>query len=310
MTEPGIIIAAFSSALATVLLIRWVAPPRPRLAGRVRPYGVDRIVSAAIDPQVPVGSALKMLGRFALAPVARRIGLLVDRDGGASAGLRLRQAGLYPAIDDQQAVEAFRIRQLEIGFGYLVGAVVVSISLELTSSRALVLCLLAVVVAVARQRGAIDRAIRSRQDLMRIEIYTVNQLLAMRVRAGGGVVYAVQQIVARGQGEVVSELAEGLRLHRAGMRAGEAFQRLAATTPEPACARTYALLAVSEERGADLAGALLELSEDVRESRREAMRRAATRRRAAMLVPIIGILAPVMLLFVGAPLPRIIFSWQ
>jgi hypothetical protein len=27
-------------------------------------------------------------------------------------------------------------------------------------------------------------------------------------------------------------------------------------------------------------------------------------------VPIIGILAPVMLLFVGAPLPRIIFSWQ
>jgi Flp pilus assembly protein TadB len=310
VTEPAIIIAAASTALATVLLIRWVAPPPPRLAGRVRPYGANRIVSAAIDPQVPVGSALKVLGRFALAPVARRIGRLVDRDGGASAGLRLRQAGLYPSIDGRQAVEAFRIRQLEIGFGYLVGAVVVSISLELTSSRALVLCLLAVVVAVARQRGAIDRAIRSRQDLMRIEIYTVNQLLAMRVRAGGGVVYAVQQIVARGQGEVVSELAEGLRLHRAGMRAGEAFQRLAATTPEPACARTYALLAVSEERGADLAGALLELSEDVRESRREAMRRAATRRRAAMLVPIIGILAPVMLLFVGAPLPRIIFSWQ
>ena len=120
----------------------------------------------------------------------------------------------------------------------------------------------------------------------------------------------MQQIVARGHGEVVSELAEGLRLHRAGLRASAAFQRLAATTPEPACARTYALLAASEERGADLAGALLGLSEDVRESRREAMRRAATRRRAAMLIPIIGILAPVMLLFVGAPLPRIIFSWQ
>lgn len=310
MIEPATIFAAAFSALSIVLLVRWVAPPRPRLAGRVRPYGPNRVVGAVIDPQVPVGSALKTLARFALAPLARRIGRLVDRDGGASAGLRLRQAGLYPANDDQQVVEAFRIRQLEIGFGYLVGAVVVSIALELPSSRALILCLLAAVVAAARQRGAIDRAIRGRRDLMRIEIYTVNQLLAMRVRAGGGVVHAVQQIVARGQGEVVSELAEGLRLHRAGMRAGDAFQRLAATTPEPACARTYALLAVSEERGADLAGALLELSEDVRESRREAMRRAATRRRAAMLVPIIGILAPVMLLFVGAPLPRIIFSWQ
>lgn len=310
MTEPAIFLAAGMSALATLLVIRWVAPPRPRLAGRVRPYGANRIVGAALDRQVPVGSALKVLAGFAFAPLARRISRLVDRDGGASAGLRLRQAGLYPTIDDRHAVEAFRIRQLEIGFGYVVGAIVASIAFELNSSRALILCLLAAVVAGTRQRGGIDRTIRRRRDLMRIEIYTVNQLLAMRVRAGGGVVHAVQQIVARGQGEVVMELAEALRLHRAGMRVGEAFHRLAATTPEPACARTYSLLAVSEERGADLAGALLELSEDVRESRREAMRRAATRRRAAMLVPIIGILAPVMLLFVGAPLPRIIFSWQ
>ena len=310
MTQTEVFLASALSALTAVLLIRWVAPPRLRLANRVRPYGVDRIASASIDRQVAVGSALKMLARFALAPTARRISRLVDRDGGASAGLRLRQAGLYPGVDDHEAVEAFRIKSLEVGFGYVVAAVAVSIALELSSSRTLVLCLLAAVVAAARQRGAIDRAIRGRQDLMRIEIYTVNQLLAMRVRAGGGVVHAVQQIVTRGQGEVVSELAEGLRLHRAGMRASDAFHRLAATTPEPACARTYALLAASEERGADLAGALLELSEDVRESRREAMKRAATRRRAAMLVPIIGILAPVMLLFVGAPLPRIIFSWQ
>ena len=310
MTNPGVVAAAAMSAVTAVFFIRWLAPPRPRLARRVRPYGANRIASLSNEQQVPVGSALKLLVRLALAPLARRIGRLVDRDGGASAGLRLRQAGLYPGVDDQQAVEALRIHQLEIGFGYVAGAVLLAIVLELTTSRSLVLCLLAAVVAGARQRGAIDRAIRIRQDVMRIEIYTVNQLLAMRVRAGGGVVHAVQQIVARGQGQVVSELAEGLKLHRAGMRAGEAFQRLAATTPEPACARTYALLGASEERGADLAGALLELSEDVRESRREAMRRAATRRRAAMLVPIIGILAPVMLLFVGAPLPRIIFSWQ
>jgi pilus assembly protein TadC len=85
---------------------------------------------------------------------------------------------------------------------------------------------------------------------------------------------------------------------------------MAAVTPEPSCARTYALLSAAEERGADLAAALLELSEDVREARRETMRRTATKRRAAMLVPIIGILAPVMLLFVAAPLPRILFNWQ
>jgi hypothetical protein len=35
---------------------------------------------------------------------------------------------------------------------------------------------------------------------------------------------------------------------------------------------------------------------------------AATRRGAAMLVPIIAILAPVMLLFVAAPLPALVLG--
>jgi tight adherence protein C len=138
----------------------------------------------------------------------------------------------------------------------------------------------------------------------------VNQLLAMRVRVGGGVVGAVSSVVARGRGEVLSELAEALRLQRAGWPAPEAFRRIAELTPEPFCARTYRLLATAEERGADLAGALLALSEDVRESRRESMKRIATRRRAAMLIPTIAILAPVLILFVAAPLPYLITNWR
>ncbi len=145
---------------------------------------------------------------------------------------------------------------------------------------------------------------------MRIEIYTVNQLLAMRVRAGGGVVSAVQATVARGQGEVVAELSDALRLHRAGWRAGDAFRRIAELTPEPFCGRSYRLLATAEERGADLAGALLDLAEDVRETRRESIKRSATKRRAAMLIPTIAILAPVLILFVAAPLPYLITGWR
>lgn len=145
---------------------------------------------------------------------------------------------------------------------------------------------------------------------MRIEIYTINQLLAMRVRAGGGVIQAVKATVDRGTGEVVSELAEALRLHRSGWRGPDAFRRIAELTPEPFCSRTYRLLASAEERGADLASALLSLSEDVRETRRESIKRTATKRRAAMLVPTIAILAPVLILFVAAPLPYLITGWQ
>lgn len=121
---------------------------------------------------------------------------------------------------------------------------------------------------------------------------------------------AVKSIVQRGSGEVVAELDEALRLHRAGWSGPDAFRRIAELSPEPFCARTYRILASAEERGADLAGALLSLSEDVRETRRESIKRTATKRRAAMLVPTIAILAPVLILFVAAPLPYLITSWR
>jgi pilus assembly protein TadC len=200
-----------------------------------------------------------------------------------------------------------QLRSIALGGGlaFAIGQV-----LGLAPVPRILLVVLGPVVGATRQQGALQRAIASRRERMCIEIYTVNQLLAMRVRAGGGVVHAVQDVVARGEGEVVSELADALRLHRSGWRAGEAFRRIAELTPEPFCARTYRLLATAEERGADLAPALLDLSEDVRETRRETMRRSATKRRAAMLVPIIAILAPVLLLFVAAPLPYLITGWR
>jgi pilus assembly protein TadC len=182
--------------------------------------------------------------------------------------------------------------------------------LELSVALKVLMAILGLIIGATRKRGLIDKAIEQRRQLMRIEIYTVNQLLAMRVRAGGGVVHAVQATVERGTGEVIEELAQALRLHRAGWRAADAFRRMAELTPEPFCSRTYRLLASAEERGTDLASALLALSEDVRESRREGIKRSATKRRAAMLVPTIAILAPVLILFVAAPLPYLITGWQ
>ena len=50
------------------------------------------------------------------------------------------------------------------------------------------------------------------------------------------------------------------------------------------------------------------MSEDLRDAGREEIRKTATKRRAAMLVPTIAVLAPVMLLFIAAPLPSIVFG--
>jgi len=215
---------------------------------------------------------------------------------------------LFPDLDEAERVSTYRVRQLGNIAGWGAGTVALGLMVGVMAPQAVAFFLLGCVIGGTRQRGRLDRSVEDRRARMRIEIYTVNQLLAMRVRAGGGVISAVSAICSRGRGDVVSELREAVRLHRAGARITEAFDRIARTTPEPYCARTYALLAIAEERGVDLADSLLSLSEDVREARRESIKRTATKRRATMLIPTIAILAPVMLLFVGAPLPRLLLG--
>ena len=160
----------------------------------------------------------------------------------------------------------------------------------------------------SRARGRLDRAIHDRAERMRLELYTVNQLLAMHVRTGAGPIQAAQRVVDRGAGAVVDELAQVLTAVRRGAAEPASFRLAADATPEPAAARTYKLFAAGAERGVDLAGGLRALSEDLRDARREEIRKTATKRRAAMLVPTIAVLAPVMLLFIAAPLPSVVFG--
>jgi hypothetical protein len=118
----------------------------------------------------------------------------------------------------------------------------------------------------------------------------------------------VQRVVARGDGAVVEDLDDVLTWVRSGMQEDEAFRHAADLTPEPSAARTYRLLATGAERGVDLGPGLLALSADIRDMRRDELHQAAVRRRAAMLLPTIAILAPIMLLFIAAPLPSIVLG--
>ena len=304
--SPLPVLAASASAVAIGLLVRALVPPPRSLASRMRPYLAPAIGSRPDIRRGPVGKVFGPIIRQA----AESVGKVLERSGDQVTILKLRQAGWYRALPEEEMVAAYRVAQLRsIAVGCILGA---GAAWALGGGLVLftILTGLGLIVGGTRQRGRIEKSIETRRELMRIEVYTVNQLLAMRVKAGGGVIQAVAATVERGTGEVVSELADALRMHRAGWRAADAFRRIAEVTPEPFCSRTYRLLASAEERGADLASALLDLSEDVRETRRESIKRSATRRRAAMLVPTIAILAPVLMLFVAAPLPSLITGWR
>jgi tight adherence protein C len=160
----------------------------------------------------------------------------------------------------------------------------------------------------SRVRAAIDRAIDRRATRLRLELPTVAQLLALHVRAGAGPIQALQRFAERGRGALAAELRAVVAAVRAGSHEVDAFQRAAELTPAPEVARVHLLFANGVERGADLASALLAIADDLRDTRRDEVRRRAIKSRAAMLLPTIGILAPVMLLFIAAPLPSIVFG--
>ncbi len=305
--SPLMVLAAACSAAALGLIIRLVMPPPRRLRGRVEPYVAPRLIPTGGSPP---GGAFRSIFEPIVRDLAHWLGRRLDRAGAGKTVVRLRQAGWFHGQSEERMVSSYRMMQLRslamallfsAGVGQVIGA---------TLWVRLALVGFGLVVGATRTRGRLEKAIETRRERMKIEIYTVNQLLAMRVRAGGGVIQAVKSTVDRGQGEVVAELEEALRLHRSGWRGPDAFRRIAELTPEPFCSRTYRLLATADERGADLAKGLLSLSEDVRETRRESIKRTATKRRAAMLVPTIAILAPVLILFVAAPLPYLITGWQ
>jgi tight adherence protein C len=260
----------------------------------------DLAATAAPQPWLSGGTLQRLFGPPVLA-LAGGLARLLDARSDAGLRAELRQAG-FPLTPEEYRVRQLGAAALFTGAGVAFGVVVGS------AAVALALGGLGFVVGATRWRARLDRARTLRRERMRSELYTVNQLLAMHIKTGGGPIQATQRIVARGSGMVVEELAEVLRMIAGGMPAPEAFGRAADLTVEPQAARTYELLATGTERGADVAAALLAFSEDIRDDRREDLKRAATRRRAAMLVPIIALLAPVMLLFVLAPIPTIVFG--
>ncbi len=294
------ILFGVTAAAASGLVVR----PTPRLASRVRPYtliprsrlgrSADVPALAGEDAWLSGGTFRRLFGPLVLA-AAGWLGRLLDARSDEGLRLMLRQAGYGALTPEEYRVRQLGAAALGAGTGVAAGFLLVGSAVVV-----LVLGLLGFVVGATRWRARLDKGTALRRERLRVELYTVNQLLAMHIKTGGGPIQATQRIVARGSGVVVEELAEVLRLIAGGMPPH--------LTAEPQAARTYELLAAGTERGADVGAALLAFSEDIRDERREDLKKAATRRRAAMLVPIIALLAPVMLLFILAPIPRIVFG--
>ncbi len=292
-----------AGGLAAIVL----RPPR-RLAQRVRPYIATARVAMGSVSDGGDGSLPRAGGTFEVIvgpfrEFSKALGRLLENRSDDALAKRLYQARRIATTPNE-----FRLEQVSRGFvtALIFGAAACVMARTPVAVMAATIC--GFIAGSARVRGVLERNIRDRAQRMDLELYTINQLLALHVRSGAGPMQAVQRIVDRGNGELVEEMRSVLTWVRSGQREQDAFRRAAELTPCASAARTYQMFALAAERGSDLGQGLLAVGDDLREVRRESLRKHAVKQRAAMLAPTIGILAPIMLLFVAAPLPSIVLG--
>jgi len=310
--NPALALAALLGGIAVALAVRSVTNRRPRLAVRLEPFvirsrtqlGLPADPALLVDPSrpAPVGVISRVFGP-ALSDLAERLIRLLSGGRDADLAQRLRHAGRSDETPAQ-----WRLRT--VGGAVLIAAIagMACAAVGFGPVNVIVLGLTALALGIALGRGRLTTAVEERRARMRSELAVTAQLLAMRVRTGDGPLQAVQRIATTGTGPAAAELAAVLAQITAGEADARAFERLAIDTAEPAAARLYRLLATTAEQGGDLPRALRALADDLRNQHREDLERSATRRRGLMVGATVVFLAPVMLVFVASPIPRIVFG--
>lgn len=295
--------AAVGAAVFAGLLVRTLRPPRRPLVVRVGPY------AELLRPRLGTGSPDVTWLRGSVGPplpvgLVARLSRKMDNSTDESLELRLRQAG-FSHIDAAH----YRLRQVVRTLGGLAFGCVLGVVILRSFAGSVFLATCFGFPASTLQRNRLERAIANRRERMQAEVYTIAQLLAVHLRTGHGPVEAVRSVCRSGRGPVIEELRDGLSWMSSGIPPAECYQRLAEQTAAPSAARLYRLLGANAQSGGDIGRALLAVADDVRSERRDDVARRAVRRRTAMIAPLLLLIAPVMILFVGAAIPYLVLGY-
>lgn len=301
-----VLLAALCAAVAVGMAAWQAVHPRRGPARRIAPYtevararlGVP--VEATPQPLVLGEAARRLLGPLATSGLGWLTRLLRVTDSD-TLGRRLRQAGM------SMTVEEYRRRHLRWTVATPLACAAVG-AVAGSTLLAVVFLILGAVGGARRMPDQLRSNTRRRSSRVRSDLPTIAGLLSPKIENNKSLAVAVAGLVEVGSGPVIDDLARALHTTAAGYGLARAFEVIAAETPEPSAARFYRFLATATTGGIDLPAALLEQADELRAQRREEVERAAAKRQMSMVIPNLALMAPVMILFLLAPVPRMIFG--
>ncbi|HTW08205.1 MAG TPA: type II secretion system F family protein [Acidimicrobiales bacterium] len=277
-------------------------PPRRRMAAYLEPARVQLggLPVVSRTPEVPGEAVRRVLGPLATQALGLA-GRMVRLGPPDRLELMLRQAGMAPSMD------AYRQEYLR----WLVLTPLVLGGIGALSRNGLYVAVFFVAGVFAGARRMPERVkarSKRRCERLRGDLATVAVVLALKIENNKSLLVAVSEVVAQGSGPVVQDLGRAVHLMNAGYGETPAFELIAAETAEPAAARFYRFLAAAAVGGLDLAKALLDQANELRAQRREEVERSSARRQISLVVPNLLFMAPVLFVFLLAPLPEMLFG--
>jgi Flp pilus assembly protein TadB len=289
------------AAVAAGCLVRGVVRTPVRLATRLAPYterARGRLGTTTPARNTGTGSVWGPM----VTAAANGLGRVLDTGTVGEVELRLRQAGLGGLT-----AAGYRRRQLTYTVAGFAFGVALALLVRLPTTPALVVSVAFGAAGALRWRGKVDRLTNDRRMRMRAEAHTVCQMLAVWLRTGDTPSGALDRLAQRATGIVPGELSEAAAQIRTGTPPADVLERLARQTAEPSASRLYRLYGATWAAAGDPT-ALLALADSLRSSRRDALARTMAKRRVAMALPLVAVIAPILILFIVAALPSIIFG--
>ena len=274
---------------------------RPTLAQRLLPYlgalGPRRSRLLAVDGPRRAGIA----GAFQ--PMLEDLGARVQRllgDDGHDLPGRLAAAGspLTPS--------GFRAEQAAWGVAGFAGGLLLTFGLaaagrSMSPLPALLVAVTFAAVGVVGRDRALTRSIAARRAMARAEFPTVVDMVSLAVTAGESLRAALELVAGTGGGPLASEIRVALRVARGGVPLADALQQRARGLGLPPFDRFVEAVIAAQERGLPLGEALRAMAFDVREAEKRELIEAAGRKQVSMLVPVIGLILPVAIVFAFFP---------
>lgn len=213
---------------------------------------------------------------------------------------RLANAGMHTSPT------AFRAQQVTWGLITFVsvltlGLVAMSGGRALSPAMLLVSAALFAVGAVLLVERRLDRAIEARRDRMLAEFPTVADLICLAATAGESVRGALDLVTSLGDGPLIAELRAVIRATRTGESLADALGACSRRVGLPPFDRFVEAILTAQERGVPLADALRALAFEAREGQKREVIEEAGKKQITMLMPVIGLILPVALIFAFFP---------